>query len=218
VFHQQVEPLPLDLHHCCPFQDSFSVLLTSEISRNEGTVVHDGVITIGTKKGPATRPIIMKSGFNEDKRLIEAEYRIYQLLDRECVPASHVYGLFRDRDPDGATAILMGYAGTQIDQFPSGLSPAQQCVHSLSIVLFPYFVCRLSFCELLQRIHRAGILHNDIAKRNLLVTGTGEAVIIDFGNATVVDRNEQEAFDDEMSQLRSILYDRESISCTQVVV
>jgi hypothetical protein len=73
----------------------------------------------------------MKLGFNEDKPLIEGEYNIYEHLQQNGVPTPKVHGLFQDRDPDGATAILMDHAGTRIDQVPGGLSEAQRCVRSL---------------------------------------------------------------------------------------
>jgi serine/threonine protein kinase len=61
------------------------------------------------------------------------------------------------------------------------------------------------FCELLQRIHDAGILHSDIAARNLLVSDTGEPAIIDFGNAVLLDRTMREVFEREMVQLHHVL-------------
>ena len=41
--------------------------------------------------------------------------------------------------------------------------------------------CRNSFLSILAEIHRAGYLHNDLALRNLLLSSTGEPVIVDFG-------------------------------------
>jgi len=129
-------------------------------------------------------------GFNEDKSLlIEGEYDIYNHLQQNGVPTPKVYGLFQARDPDGATAILMDHAGTRIDQVPDGLSETQ----------------RTSFCELLQQIHNAGVLHYDIATRNLLVSDAGGPVIVDFGNAIVVGRKKRKAFKGEMKQLHRVL-------------
>ncbi|KAJ8586193.1 hypothetical protein M405DRAFT_844035 [Rhizopogon salebrosus TDB-379] len=46
-------------------------------------------------------------------------------LQQNAVPTPKVHGLFQDRDPGRATAILMDHAGTRIDQVPGGLSEAQ---------------------------------------------------------------------------------------------
>ncbi|OAX33097.1 hypothetical protein K503DRAFT_786744 [Rhizopogon vinicolor AM-OR11-026] len=96
-------------------------------------------------------------------------------------PTPNVYGLFQESDPDGATAIFIEYAGTRIDQVPGRLSREQQ------------------------HIHRRGVLHNEIAERNLLIRDAGQPIIVDFGNATVVDWNNRESFDSEMVQLRDVL-------------
>jgi hypothetical protein len=113
------------------------VIVTSEILSDKGTVVHGGVITVSTENATVSRPIIMKVGFYEDKSLIESEYNIYTHLQQNGVPIHKVHGLFQDRDPDNATAILMDYAGTRIDQVPGGLSETQRCVCSLVPIVHP---------------------------------------------------------------------------------
>ncbi|KAJ8589411.1 hypothetical protein M405DRAFT_933476 [Rhizopogon salebrosus TDB-379] len=189
VFHR-VDPLrPSGYPESCHAKNSFSVILTSEIPSDKGTVVHGGVISVSTKNGTVSLPIIMKVGFNKDKSLIEGEYNIYKHLQQNGVPIPKVHGLFQDRDRDGATAILMDHAGTRIDHVPGGLSETQ----------------RMSFCRLLQQIHDAGVLHTDIAPRNLLVSGAGGPVIVDFGNAIIVDTKKRKAFTGELEELHHIL-------------
>jgi tRNA A-37 threonylcarbamoyl transferase component Bud32 len=63
----------------------------------------------------------------------------------------------------------------------------------------------MSFGGLLQHIHNARVLHNDIATRNLLVSDAGRLVIVDFGNAIVVHRRKRKTFKGEMEQLRRVL-------------
>jgi serine/threonine protein kinase len=148
----------------------------------------------------------MKVGFNKDKSLIEGEYNVYKHLQQNGVPIPKVHGLFQDRDRDGATAILMDHAGTRIDHVPGGLSETQRCVCSLvPHSPFSYPACRTSFCRLLQQIHDAGVLHTDIAPRNLLVSGAGGPVIVDFGNAIVVDTKKRKAFTGELEELHHVL-------------
>jgi hypothetical protein len=78
--------------------------------------------------GTVLCPIVLKVGFSEDQSRIEAEYHIYEHLVQKGVPLPKLYGLFQDRDPDGATAILMEHCGTRIDHIPGGPSTKQKYV------------------------------------------------------------------------------------------
>jgi RIO-like serine/threonine protein kinase len=55
----------------------------------------------------------------------------------------------------------------------------------------------------LQEIHKAGILHGDIRRQNLLIDDYGHASIVDFDRS--VKRSSAEAMEQEFQQLCDLL-------------
>ncbi|KAH8120698.1 hypothetical protein DFH11DRAFT_84658 [Phellopilus nigrolimitatus] len=144
--------------------------LISEYESCATGVVHAAVLEVRAHEGQClTRDAIVKLAFSTDQqeRLLN-EYRIYSLMaakNVEEIPV--VLGLYKDIEGE-PSALVMTHEGTSLDDRGGSVTPAE----------------RVAFIQALKVIHAAGILHNDIRRRNLLVNETGEVAIIDFDQGT----------------------------------
>lgn len=86
---------------------------------------------------------------------------------------------------EGPYALGVSYAGVSLSD------PSKRVSDSVKQVVDPVYIsidsnrtCRDSLLATLRSIHEADILHGDIQLRNLCVTPSGEAFVVNFGHAT----------------------------------
>ncbi|KAH8111486.1 hypothetical protein DFH11DRAFT_1613547 [Phellopilus nigrolimitatus] len=144
--------------------------LISEYNDCATGVVHGAALEVRTRQGKClVRDAIVKMAFRADQqeRLLN-EYLIYRRMAAKNVQAIPiVLGLYKDAE-GGPSALVMTHEGTSLDECAVCVTPAE----------------RAAFIQALKAIHAAGILHNDIRRRNLVVNETGEVAIIDFDRST----------------------------------
>ena len=77
------------------------------------------------------------------------------------------------------------------------------CFHFLSAQLFLLTSSRLDFLSTLKGIHKAGILHGDLRRQNLLIDELGHIAIIDFDQSTKT--FSIQAMESELEELADLL-------------
>ncbi|KDQ19051.1 hypothetical protein BOTBODRAFT_171013 [Botryobasidium botryosum FD-172 SS1] len=139
-----------------------TLALISEYKDCATGVVHDAVLEVHTDDGKCqTRSAVVKFAFEEEQQArLANEYQAYERFASKGIQEVPVIlGMYRDVD-GGPRALIMTHEGSVL--------PTQ----------------RMAFVQALRKIHAAGILHNDIRRRNLLLSNSGEVTIIDFDRAS----------------------------------
>ncbi|KDQ10901.1 hypothetical protein BOTBODRAFT_147512 [Botryobasidium botryosum FD-172 SS1] len=153
---QSTPPPPPDKSTYRP-DEHVTLALISEYKDCATGAVHDAVLEVRTDDGECwTRNVIAKLAFERDQQArLANEYQAYQRLASKSIQeVPLILGMYRDLEDSGPTALVMTHEGT----------------HAVS----------MAFIQALQKIHAAGVLHNDIRHRNLLISDAGEVTIIDF--------------------------------------
>ena len=157
--------------------------------------------------------LVVKLAFSaKQQKGLKDEYRIYGHLARrggvQGVPTVH--GVFRDPELD-ILAMVMSDAGRslrdrQIEKGKDGwrVSEEERYVSTQSFLSSGLnSMSRHAFVEILQRLHNAGVRHNDIRPENLLISTEGQVSIIDLDRA---DFNVAESLlEQELRQLDEVL-------------
>ncbi|KAJ6603621.1 hypothetical protein DFH09DRAFT_854818, partial [Mycena vulgaris] len=98
------------------------------------------------------------------RREFEA-YNVLHALQGVAIPI--LLGLYRNED-DGSSVLIMSNAGVPLTQFDE-LSASDR--HKL----LAHLIC----------LHQAGVQHNDMEPRNIVMSASRGPVIIDFDNASL---------------------------------
>ncbi|KAJ7173339.1 hypothetical protein C8R46DRAFT_1082510 [Mycena filopes] len=154
-----------------------TLTLTSELGSGATGIAHAAILHVTTKDGKTLEEdVVVKVAFlAEQQQRMRHEYETYRRLAKfsvEGVPK--IFGLFDDLE--GGTVVLV-------------MSPCGDCLWKLrpnpkdtKVTLSPEQ--RAQFIAILQDIHRAGVQHHDIRPQNLMLTPSGEPIIVDFDRST----------------------------------
>ncbi|KAF8351680.1 hypothetical protein F5887DRAFT_1069354 [Amanita rubescens] len=181
-------PFSAQAIHSCGLEDCLTIVLTSEIGRGATGVVHRGTLKPAICDGAMPLDVVVKLAFDSDQRdALRSEYEVYRRLKSKGVRQGIATALGFFDDSEGcACALVLLYAGVSLSESQGNLSG----------------IDRKSALSILKSIHRAGILHGDIRRANILISDLG-ITIIDFGHSKQSD--DQETKDEELEQLRSCL-------------
>ncbi|KAF8808131.1 hypothetical protein BYT27DRAFT_7211721 [Phlegmacium glaucopus] len=173
----------------CGLGESLSIVLTSEIGRGATGVVHRGTLEPANWDYPTPLDVVVKLAFDIEQRdALRSEYKVYRRLRSKGVHRGIATALgFFDDSEGAACALVMLYAGVPLLTESQGNLSTSDRKLALST---------------LESIHRAGILHGDIRRENILIGDLG-ITVIDFGLSKQCD--DQRAKDKEIARLRYLL-------------
>lgn len=149
------------------------------IFRNERTQIHRGIreadnAVVVIKQSSAPYPT------HFELARLKHEYEVLEKLDISGV--AKAYSL--EKHHNGLALILEAFDGT----------PLSDVIASQRIDLATFLDFAISMATIVGNIHDRGIIHKDINPRNFLLNrATGEFKVIDFGLASFLQRQEQEA-------------------------
>ena len=205
---------PLSPRAMCTYtpKQCLSIVLTSEIGRGAIGIVHRGTLKLNDRDGSAPLDVVVKLAFDSQQRdMLRTEYETYRHVRSKGVlrGLTTTVGFFDDTE-DGPCALVMLYAGDPLFDEPECILSDSDWYVSRTWARFniptlnpPFFVNNSrSVLSTLVSIHRAGILHGDIRRKNILVSDSG-VTIIDFSHSKQCD--DQGAMDKEYAQLCSLL-------------
>jgi serine/threonine protein kinase len=125
-------------------------------------------------EGSARRGIYVvssnKAEFAETKQKFLQEARVVQRFSHPNIV--RVYGTFEENET--AYIVMEALEGQSLRAYVTafGAMPEDDLLH---------FVSQL--CSALERVHASGLLHRDLKPDNVMLTGDGRAVLLDFGSA-----------------------------------
>ncbi|MDC0718130.1 protein kinase domain-containing protein [Nannocystis bainbridge] len=143
--------------------------------------LHDGAVFSLDRALDTTdnRPVVLKrlpaarSDPNERARL-RREYEILQRLDLPGVVRARAL-----EEEDGELRlVLLDFGGNTLDAR----------LRRAPLSLLEFFDLAVQLADILDGVHRGGVLHKDIKPRNILVDHAGQVQVIDFGIASEVPR------------------------------
>jgi len=175
--------------HTYGLEECLTVVLTSEIGQGATGTVHRGTLKPGIPDGAMSLDVVVKLAFDVEQRdALKSEYNVYCCLRSKGILRGITTPLgFFDDSEGGACALVMLYAGVPLIAALRRDLSISDCKSALST---------------LESIHRAGILHGDIRRENILIGDSG-VTIIDFGHSKQC--HDQGAKDEELACLRHFL-------------
>jgi len=153
--------------------------INEQIFKNEKTLIHRGTrisddIPVVIKQAASPYP----SQF--DLARLRHEHEVLAKLDIDGVLKAHSL----EKHHNGLALILEAFDGESLAQV---IASAR-----MDVTTFLDFAVKMA--RIIGEIHRCGVIHKDINPRNFLLNaGTGEINVIDFGLASFLQRQEQEA-------------------------
>jgi serine/threonine protein kinase len=175
------------------------------------TLPHRGTLKLQNGDGSVPLDVVVKLAFDSQQRgMLKTEYEAYSRLWSKGVfrGLTTTLGLFDTED--GPCALVMLYAGDSLVDKPERVVSVSEWYVSRTWACFDMPNAKLPLCvnnsrlalSTLASIHRAGILHGDIRRENILVSSSG-VTIIDFSHSERC--GDQETTDKEYAQLRFFL-------------
>lgn len=148
--------------------------VTAKLHESSRTVVYQG------QRPPDSRSFILKVTQSEYPSLEElSRYRLeYEILTRLNLPGvPQAYGL--ERHQNGLALILDDFGGESLHRL----------MQIRKLTLMEFLQMAIGICEILSQVHAANVIHKDINPTNIVLNRRlGQVQLIDFGNATVLSR------------------------------
>ena len=210
-FIRSAPPLSPQAIHTYTPNECLSIVLTSEIGQGATGKVHRGTLKLNNEDRFVPLDVVVKLAFNSQQwDMLRTEYKTYHHLQSKGVVRglTTTLGFFDDTE-DGPCALVMLYAGDSLFDKPECILSVSDWYVSQTWACFYIPMLNPPFCAnnsrsaltTLVSIHRAGILHGDIRRENILVSDLG-VTIIDFSHSKHCD--DQGAIE-EYAQLCSFL-------------
>jgi Protein kinase domain len=211
-FIRSAPPLSPRAIHTYTDYECMSIVLTSEIGRGATGIVRRGTLEPQNGDGSVPLDVVVKLAFNSHQQdMLKTEYETYSRLRSKGVfrGLTTTLGFFDDTE-EGPCALVMLYAGDSLVDKPERVLSDSEWYVSRTWACFEMPNAKLPLCvnnsrlalSTLASIHRAGILHGDIRRENILVSSSG-VTIIDFSHSERCDS--QEAMDKERARFRFFL-------------
>ncbi|KAI0066618.1 hypothetical protein BV25DRAFT_1912670 [Artomyces pyxidatus] len=157
--------LPLRQNHAT--SSELVVRDTTLIAWGDFVEVYRGLLSMGPNESSV--PVVCKLGEDAIKKRLKKEQRLYdgklKHLQGSWIPK--LYGCFYGEvDGDDRTLLILEDCGETVTE----------CFAKMELSF------KVDLIEAFREIHRAGVIHCDVAERNVLVKN-GRPVVIDFGEA-----------------------------------
>ena len=153
--------------------------VNEQVFKSERTLIHRGI------READNVPIVIKQSASQypshfELARLRHEYEVLAKLDIDGVLKAHSLENHRN----GLALILHEFDG----------SPLAQVIASTRLDVLPFLDIAIKMAKIVGDIHDCGVIHKDINPRNFLLNSDrGELNIIDFGLASFLQRQEQEA-------------------------
>lgn len=153
--------------------------VNEQIFKNERTLIHRGI------RKADSLPVVIKQSSSQypthfELARLKHEYEVLTKLDADGVLKT--YSL--EKHDNGFALILESFDGNPLAEF----------ITSTRIDLPTFLDFAIKMAKIIEAVHNNGVIHKDINPRNFLLnSSTGEFNVIDFGLASFLQRQEQEA-------------------------
>ena len=150
-----------------------------QVFKSERTLIHRGI------READNVPIVIKQSSSQypthfELARLKHEYEVLARLDVDGVLKAHSL----EKHHDGLALILHAFDG----------NPLAETIASTRLELLSFLDFAIRMAKIVGDIHDCGVIHKDINPRNFLLNSNrGELNIIDFGLASFLQRQEQEA-------------------------
>jgi serine/threonine protein kinase len=174
-----------------------TLVVHSTIAHGATGILHEAQLVLESAEGETLRSrVVVKFAFSaEQQDRMEHEYSIYDHLVSAGIHGIivDILGLFEDLE-GGPTALIMSHAGSSLwnrrsstkDIAVKASSTQRFVFRDRTFNIFADIDFSAAFLEAMQKIHDAGVRHNDLSPSNLLVNDAGQVTIVDFDRADLI--------------------------------